>query len=337
VTDVAGRAPTLLVLSRSLGSLLGFDALAFKLEAGQPTGSWLDRDAVLIVGQARQASATGLCLVGPSPLTPALAVQCARAGLRLVTLRPTGGEDVAVPGLDGWLAALGVRQIAVEESSAALRQAAPTIADRAGLWLVTSDACTVSAGLAAVADEIAATGHGESLLAVPALTRCEPVTLAALAGRRTHAVPLPLEAPATGKAARLPPPFGVVGHFLPAVDLATDDRTAVVSIAVTVREADAARALLAREEGLIASRLGAAGLAAVIRAVRDDRARRPREQRLPRRPAAVVVVTGDPFGSGDGPPRASDTVPSRTVLLAELLAAPGRLLVEPPTSGAMIP
>src|SRR4051794_23343414 len=36
---------TPLVPSRSLGALLGFADLGFKLESGQPTGSWLDRDA----------------------------------------------------------------------------------------------------------------------------------------------------------------------------------------------------------------------------------------------------------------------------------------------------
>jgi threonine synthase len=109
----------------------------------------------------------------------------------------------------------------------------------------------------------------------------------------------------------------------------------VPSLAVSPREADAARALLAREEGLLVSQAGATGLAALIRAVREDRTRRPREQRLARRPEAVVVLAGSPMrGEVDGA-RASGAIEHPFVALADLEAAPGRWLMRPASTDAV--
>src|SRR4051812_18759476 len=138
---------TPLVGSRSLGALLAFSSLAFKLETCQPTGSWLDRSAVAMVGQAVGEGATGVCLVEPGPLALPLAVQCARTGLKLVVLCPDQPEAVT---RDNWLAALGARQIVAEANRAELWQAAGAIARRANLWLAGADDAPARAGLEAV-------------------------------------------------------------------------------------------------------------------------------------------------------------------------------------------
>lgn len=274
--------------SRSLGALLGFGSLAFKLESCQPTGSWLDRDAACLVQDALRDGVGGLCMVGDDPLTLPLAIQCARAGLHLLILRCTNADD-------GWLATLGARQVVVDAAPVELASAASEIAAGAGLRLVEPASSGPTAGLEAVAREVAAAGHAASLLAAPALASTEPA------------------------AHLLTPVLGV----LTLLDL---------DVAITAREAAAARLLLAREEGLIASPTGAAALAVLVRAVREDRARRPRERRFPRDPSAVVVLTGEPPGTACDPPAAADAISGRAVALAELMADPRRLLVQPPGS-----
>jgi threonine synthase len=214
---------TPLVPSRSLGKLLGLQALAFKLEAVQPTGSWLDRDAAGLVARAAEIGLSGVCLVESGPLALPLAVQCARAGRTLVVLSPAGPDQQSA-GADGWLAALGARVVVVDAGPADLLLAAPSIAERAGLLLVDGGPGSLVGGLAAVSAEIAAAGHRGSVLAVPSLTGHEATLL---------------------EAARS---LAVVGSL---------------SVGgVSLRESDAARVLLAREEGLIVSEAGATGLAA---------------------------------------------------------------------------
>jgi hypothetical protein len=312
VTDLPMTAThTPVVRSRSLGALLGFASLAFKLETCQPTGSWLDRSALGMVERAVAEGATGVCLVGSGPLALPLAVQCARAGLTLVVLyaSPPGAPmpdaaphasvldapTSAAATSNGWLAALGARENAVAASPGHLGQAASAIARRAGLWPAGADDPPARAGLEAVVAEVLVAIGTADILAVPGLTGHEEACLAAI---------FSCPASIVGR-------LGGVGG-------------------VSVREADAARVLLAREEGLIASQAGAAALAALIRAVRDDRARRPREQRFPRRPTATVVLTGDPPGAGSGPARASDAIERRSVSLGELERAPVRWLLESP-------
>jgi threonine synthase len=170
------------------------------------------------------------------------------------------------------------------------------------------------------------------VLAVPALTGDEPAILASMAARRTAAVPLPLDDLAGSNGGQTTSPFAVVGQP-GSSGAAVAVSASVLSVAVSAREAEAARVLLAREEGLIVSPIGATAVAALVRAVRAGRARRPRERRLPRDLSAVVVLTGDPLGSSGSPPLAADAIPGRAVTLAEIMANPQRLLIEPPGNG----
>ena len=92
---------------------------------------------------------------------------------------------------------------------------------------------------------------------------------------------------------------------------------------VTTREADAARRLLAREEGLLASRRGVAGLAALMRAARA--------KALPPGGSALVLVASEVGGAGDGPPLAVDETPlGEPVSPGELGARLRRAAVTPP-------
>ena len=336
------------IASRSLGRLLRLDALHFKVEACQPTGSWLDRSAAALVASAVGEGQTGLGVVGVNAWTLPLAVQCARVGLRLVILEPAerdgkgAAPGVGLPGLvdpreRGWLAALGARTVAVAADLARLSEAAPSVMRQAGLRPVAASEPSIGAGLLEVLREIDAAGHGQHLLAVPSLTGHEARWLLADHRRRSGAVPLPLDDLAPSVMGR---PVGIVGALgLPAVAAAADTGGldaaeahdgSVPLVSVSVREVEAARRLLAGEEGLLVSRRGGAGLAALVRALREDRARRPRERRLRDVTAAVVVLTGEPMRASDGPPLAADAVQRRPVSLAALSSDLSRLLVEPP-------
>jgi cysteine synthase len=334
-----------LITSRSLGRLFGLESLNFKVESGQPTGSWLDRSAAMLVSSAVGEGKTGLGLVGIDAWTLPLAVQCARAGLRLVILEAADSAGAAArPGLHqvvhrsdrAWLTALGARIIAVEADLASLQDAAPSVIRDAGLRLMTPSEPLLSAGLVEVVREVEMAGCGEDLLVVPALAGREHRWLVAAAERRSRAVLLLLDGLAPPESSS---PVAIVGAFgLPSVvvsaarerDVVDAQNETVLTVNVTSREAESAQRLLASEEGLLVSRRGGAGLAALVRAMREDRARRPRERRLRQVKAAVIVVTGDPSRAGDGPPLVSDTVLGRPVSLAALSANLSRLLVEPP-------
>jgi len=300
-------------VSRSLGRLLGLASLVFKLECRQPSGSWLDRSADAIVASAVAAGRTGLCTVGPDAWTLPLAMRCARAGLRVVVLEPT--VDVAADAGPrrsderAWLSALGVRTVTIEADARAVRAATPGVAAGAGLFWVAPDDPSLDLGLAAAVDEVERAGHADALLALPELTGREARWLA--------------------RGIRLFP--AVVGRLEGATACPADhDPSLVVSIAVSVREADAARRLLAREEGLLVSRVGASGLAGLVRALREDRARRPREKRLRGATSAAVILAGGPVWADEAPPPEPDAVPLRPVPLASLTADLARLLVGPP-------
>lgn len=324
-----------LIASRSLGRLLGLESLRFKVECWQPTGSWLDRSAALIVAAVAEYR-TGLCTVGVDAWSVPLAIRCARAGVRFVVLETADGAAQGQSDERGWLSALGVRTLAVEADVKALREAAVPAAEGAGLHPVAADDPLLHAGLSMLAHEVERAGYAESLLAVPGLTGGEALCLTSIARGRSAAVPLPLDDLPTASATH---PFAVVGTLesrAPAdsvgdgARIAQGDESLVLSLTVSAREADAARRLLAREEGLVVSRAGGAGLAGLVRALREDRARRPRERRMRGVTSAVVVVTGEPLRAGDAPPPEPDAVPSRPVSLASLVTDLARLLVEPP-------
>jgi cysteine synthase len=342
-SESSGRIGSPLVASRSLGRLLGLESLHFKVESGQPTGSWLDRGAGVLVAMAAGEGVTGLGVIGIDACTLPLAVQCVRAGLRLVILEPAVSDgaatvpslyDAASPSDRGWLTALGARVIAVEADLRSVQDAAPSVTSQAGLRLVAPSEPLLGAGLREVVREIDAAGHGRDLLVVSALTGQEPRWLVGVTEHRSGAVPLDGFAPPDCSR-----PVAIVGVLGSPSMLTSDARGGdavdrqegtIHSVGVTTRETEAAQRLLAGEEGLLVSHRGGAGFAALARALREDRARRPRERRLRGVSTAVVVVTGEPLRAGVSPPVASDAVLSRPVSLAALSTDLSRLLVKPP-------
>ena len=328
----ASQLATPLVAARSLGRLMGIEQLAFKLETAQPTGSWLDRGAQRLVQTALATGVTGLGAIGSDPMTLPLAVQCARMGLRLVVV-VSGESEGARAVMDAssearWLRALGAAIVPVEADHLALQHVGSELLKQAGLRPAILADPWVSHGLNDLIGEIEEAGHAASLLAMPELTGHERRCLAAAAAERLTAVPLPLDIAGPRRTVR---PFAVVGALDgPATAVGESDDGQVVRVAVSRRDAEAARRLLAREEGLLVSLRGAAGFAALVRAVREDRERRLRERRFRDLAAAVVVLTDDFVREAGGPAPSADAVPERPVPLAALADSLARLLVRPP-------
>jgi hypothetical protein len=121
----------------------------------------------------------------------------------------------------------------------------------------------------------------------------------------------------------------IVGSLTP-VAAATSGDPSLLHVVVTAREADAARALLAQEEGCLVSRDGATGLAALLVVLREDRQRRPRERRLAKDRPILVTLRSDTRVDPGEPPRSADRVIDRVVSLADLAETLRALLVEPP-------
>ena len=307
-----------LVPSRSLGSLVGMRALSFKLESIQPTGSWLDRAAAHLVGELTAGPRTVLGVVGAGPASQALAAQCARIGRQLVALVP-----LADSGQTGWLEAFGARVLTVDADDTTLRDAAPGVLATVGGRYVDPCDAAWQAGLLELRGEISTEQRADALLALPSLLGQEATWLALAAREGQAAVPLPLDGLGGEDERRILAVVGTEGEAFGRSSRASG----IVQQPVCMREALAAQRLLAREEGIITSVWGAAGLAALFRVVQDDRREPLRARRLPRELSAVVVVTRELCDPG-GPPLAPNELPKRTVSLAELQAGPAHLLID---------
>ena len=306
---------TPLVVSRSLGPLLGLNPLRFKLESCQPTGSWLDRGVARIVGSAVDAP---LGVVGGGPLGEALAAQCARVGRQLVVLVPANTE-VAVARLE----AFGARIIVVDASLATLQTAAPSILSQIGGRVVDKDDPEIRAGFCELLGELSIESHDDALVALPDLVGREAEWLAETPQDGLIAVPLPLDGLGFADDRRV---HRVVGS-LSALAGPLAGVVGVIRRPVTRREATAAQRLLAREEGIVASITGAVGLAALIRVVQDDRRVPVRERRIPRGVSGVAVITRDLEAAGSLMP--ADALLRRAVSLLEVQTGLARLLVTP--------
>tara|TARA_Y100000588_G_C14262192_1_gene928131 strand:+ start:2317 stop:3501 length:1185 start_codon:yes stop_codon:yes gene_type:complete len=79
-----GEGGTPLVSSESLGPAAGLGELYFKLESCNPTGSFKDRIASLMVSQFQHEGVTGCIAVTTGNAGSAMAAYCARAGIKLV-------------------------------------------------------------------------------------------------------------------------------------------------------------------------------------------------------------------------------------------------------------
>ena len=85
-----GECGTPLVLSRSIGPELGFEALYFKLESTNPTGSFKDRGMVLAVAKAVEEGARAIICASTGNTSASAAAYAARHGLRAFVVVPAG-------------------------------------------------------------------------------------------------------------------------------------------------------------------------------------------------------------------------------------------------------
>ena len=303
ITLGEGATPT--IESTSLARLFRLHRLAFKLEGSNPTGSWIDRGSVALVQHARASGVRRAVAIADVATVASTARYCARAGIRLTVvaahgdldgyLYDAGAGDERVAGdhaLDEWVAGprpslagarslarddhAGARVIVTSEraggtkgrkgsNAAAIRRA---VAD-AGLALLDPGDPIWAAGLRTLAYEL--------MESFPLANAAPPHTAAT-----PHAIDADVGSAATVVIARL---IGIEDRALVegfrawrAAGLGAHE-PAVVAVAlgpastpdgrdVDIRDAHAARRLLAEEEGIAVSPASAAALAGLIRMVR---------------------------------------------------------------------
>ena len=85
-----GEGGTPLVRSRTIGRELGLDALYFKLESMNPTGSFKDRGMVLAVAKAAEAGAAAVICASTGNTSASAAAYAVRHGLRAFVIVPDG-------------------------------------------------------------------------------------------------------------------------------------------------------------------------------------------------------------------------------------------------------
>lgn len=85
-----GEGGTPLVRSRSLEAELGLEALYFKLESSNPTGSFKDRGMVLATAKAAEAGADAVICASTGNTSASAAAYAARLGMRAYVVVPAG-------------------------------------------------------------------------------------------------------------------------------------------------------------------------------------------------------------------------------------------------------
>lgn len=288
--EAESGAVTRLLPARRLRRLLRLTELLLEVPAcsvSTTPGPWVEdgRDA-------------GLLAVGTEPATMRLALAAARAGTTLVVLMPAGAERTVAT---SWVKAIGARLLPVDVTAEELQAVAPGIATDAGMRLIDA----TGPGVVTLNRESAIRERGHAyvlagprhLLSVPAP---KPIALPLLSAeptaRRSRRQRLPISTILGVEAAEI----GDAALGLEQVPEPSPD--GLLTVPVTPREAEAARRLLAREEGLLVSRRGALGLAAsVIAVTRGDPIRR-----LPRTSRVILRLGDEAEALSQGPPLAAD-------------------------------
>ncbi len=85
-----GEGGTPLVRSKRLGDELGLDALYFKLESTNPTGSFKDRGMVVAVAKAVEEGATAVMCASTGNTSASAAAYAAAYGLSAYVIVPAG-------------------------------------------------------------------------------------------------------------------------------------------------------------------------------------------------------------------------------------------------------
>jgi threonine synthase len=130
-----GEGGTPLVRSRVIGPELGLEALHFKLEFANPTGSFKDRGMVMAVAKAVEAGATALLCASTGNTSASAAAYAARHGLPSYVIVPSG--HIAMGKL-AQAVAHGAEIVAVNGSFDDALRIARELAQRPGVALVNS-------------------------------------------------------------------------------------------------------------------------------------------------------------------------------------------------------
>ncbi|HRC62846.1 MAG: threonine synthase [Dehalococcoidia bacterium] len=130
-----GEGGTPLVRSRSIGPELGLEALYFKLEYANPTGSFKDRGMVMAVAKAVEEGATSLLCASTGNTSASAAAYAARHGLRAYVVVPSGR---IASGKLAQAVAHGAEIVAIDGSFDDALRIAKQLAERPGVALVNS-------------------------------------------------------------------------------------------------------------------------------------------------------------------------------------------------------
>ena len=260
-----GRTP--LLESAALGPLLRLERLAFKLEAANPTGSWIDRGTVALVQRAREAGVRRVAVLAHGGLATSTARYAARAGLR-TTIVAAEGPAADGPAAEGPAASLdtglairaGARLIGVPARPRTLATALRRAAVATGTVLVNADDPVWAAGLRTLAFELVDTEPVDTeLIDADGGLAPDLVVIASRTGA---------EGPALAAGFRAWRQAGLLERE-PAVLVVRHGSTSTPNgLVVDSRDAGAACRLLVEEEGIAASPSSAAALAGVVRRAR---------------------------------------------------------------------
>ncbi len=130
-----GEGGTPLVRSRVIGAELGLDALYFKLEYANPTGSFKDRGMVMAVAKAVEDGATALLCASTGNTSASAAAYAARHGLRAYVVVPAGR---IAAGKLAQAIAHGAEIVAIDGSFDDALRIAKDLSQRPGVALVNS-------------------------------------------------------------------------------------------------------------------------------------------------------------------------------------------------------
>jgi threonine synthase len=130
-----GEGGTPLVRSRAIGPELGLEALYFKLEYANPTGSFKDRGMVMAVAKAVEDGATSLLCASTGNTSASAAAYAARHGLRAYVVVPSGR---IASGKLAQAVAHGAEIVAIDGSFDDALRIAQELARRPGVALVNS-------------------------------------------------------------------------------------------------------------------------------------------------------------------------------------------------------
>jgi threonine synthase len=110
-----GEGGTPIIATHRLGAELGLRRLMVKDERLNPTGSWRDRYASVVVSQHAEQAGVTVASAGAEALSVSVAAYAARAGLRSVALIDAGREELSAAALDA-IEGVGGRAVGVAGS-----------------------------------------------------------------------------------------------------------------------------------------------------------------------------------------------------------------------------